>query len=369
MKKQESTDIEERNGITPAKGGVFFPVAMPDAELPAWYMEFFNAIKEEISVSRRKVMINANSQMMMMYYRIGKNILERQKSEGWGAKIIDRLSADIKATYPEQKGFSPRNLKYMRRFAEIWPDEEIVQHTVAQLSWRHNICLMEKFSEPNRRLVYAAAALKYGWSHNILDLQQQAYTLEREGKLPNNFNATLPDIDSDMIRYLFKDPFLLDFTGTDTHSREKEIEDGLSSLIEKFLLKLGQGFSYVGRQIHLELGGDDFYIDMLFYHLKLRCFVVVELKAVDFDPGMMGQLVMYQNIVDKVLRHPADAPTIGLLLVKNKNEVVVRYSLDSVNKPIGVASWETELNSEMAGKWKSSLPTIEEIECELKNEI
>lgn len=366
MGKTNIDNENTRKGVVPEQGGAFFPVPVSGASLPSWYGEFLNTIKSEISVSRRKVMLSANSQMMMMYYRIGKNILERQKSEGWGAKIIDRLSADIKSEFPELKGFSPRNIKYMRKFAEIWPDEEIVQRTVAQLSWRHNICLMEKFKEPNRRLLYAVAALKYGWSHNILDLQQQAYTIEREGKLPNNFDVTLPNIDSDMMKYLFKDPFLLDFTGADSHSREKEIEDGLSAHIEKFLLELGQGFSYVGRQIHLELGGSDFYIDMLFYHLKLRCFVVVELKAVEFEPGMMGQLVMYQNVVDKTLRHPGDAPTIGLLLVKNKNEVIVRYSLESVTKPIGVASWETELNAEITDKWKSSLPTIEDIEYELK---
>lgn len=356
-------DNKSRNGI--AKDSVFFTTKVSENELPIWYADFFENIKTEISVSRRKVMLSANSQMMMMYYRIGKTILDRQNTEGWGAKIIDRLSSDIKKAYPELKGFSPRNLKYMRKFAEVWPDEEIVQRCVAQLSWRHNICLMEKIKEPNRRLVYAMASLKYGWSHNILDLQQQAYTIERQGKLPNNFNLTLPDFDSDMMRYLFKDPFLLDFTGADSHSREKDIENGLSSHIEKFLLELGQGFSYVGRQIHLELGGDDFYIDMLFYHLKLRCYVVLELKAVDFEPGMMGQLVMYQNIVDRILKHPDDSPTIGLLLVKSKSETIVKYSVESVNKPIGVASWDTEINAEIADKWKSSLPTIEEIEKEL----
>ncbi|MCQ2339862.1 MAG: PDDEXK nuclease domain-containing protein [Paludibacteraceae bacterium] len=356
---------QDRLGIKPLQDGVFFPVAMPDSELPTWYAGFLSSIKTEISVSRRRVMISANTQMMMMYYHIGKQILEYQASEGWGAKIIDRLSADIKKAYPELKGFSPRNLKYMRKFAETWQDEAIVQRSVARLSWRHNICLMEKVKEPNRRLAYALAAYKYGWSYNILEFQLEAYTLEREGQLPNNFEQSLPEMDSDMMQYLFKDPFLLDFTGADSHSREKEIEDGLSAHIEKFLLELGQGFSYVGRQVHLECGGDDFYIDMLFYHLKLRCFVVVELKAVDFNPGMMGQLVMYQNIVDRVLRHPSDAPTIGLLLVKNKNETVVRYSLESVNKPVGVASWETEITQSMAEDLKSSLPSIEDIEASL----
>ena len=359
MGKNKKSDNRSEKDI------VSFPTKVSDNELPLWYADFFENIKTEISVSRRKAMLSANSQMMMMYYRIGKTILKRQNAEGWGSKIIDRLSSDIKEAYPELKGFSPRNLKYMRKFAEVWPNEEIVQRSVALLSWRHNICLMEKIKEPNRRLMYAMASLKYGWSHNILDLQQQAYTIERQGKLPNNFDITLPDLDSDMMQYLFKDPFLLDFTGADSHSREKDIENGLSSHIEKFLLELGQGFSYVGRQIHLELDNEDFYIDMLFYHLKLRCFVVLELKAIDFEPGMMGQLVMYQNIVDKTLKHPDDAPTIGLLLVKSKSETIVKYSVESVNKPIGVASWDTEIHSEIADKWKAALPTIEEIENEL----
>jgi len=226
---------------------------------------------------------------------------------------------------------------------------------------------MEKIKEPNRRLIYAMATVKYGWSYNILDLQQQSYTLEREGKLPNNFPTTLPQMDSDMVQQMFKDPYLLDFTGADENSREREVENALTSHITDFLLELGQGFAFVGRQVHLEVGGKDFYADMLFYHLKLRCYVVVELKAVDFDAGMMGQLNMYISAVDDLLRQSTDNPTIGLLLVKNKNETVVRYSLGGFNRPIGVASWETAIEESAKDMWKSALPTIEEIENELKD--
>lgn len=208
-------------------------------------------------------------------------------------------------------------------------------------------------------------AIKYGWSKNVLELQLENYTLEREGKLPENFDKTLPDNQSDMVRNMFKDPYLLDFTGADAYSREKDIEDSLTHHITKFLLELGQGFSFVGRQVHLEMEGQDYYIDMLFYHLTLRRFIVVELKAVAFKPEMMGQLAFYQTVVDHTLRHETDEPTIGLLLVKSKSETIVRYSLESVNKPIGVASWETQLSTEMSDKWKSALPTIEEIEREL----
>lgn len=361
-------DNRGRKGRTEEYRGAFFPVAPNEDEMPSWYHEMLNGIKDLVFEGRRKIMFTANVQMSMMYYHIGKLILQRQEAEGWGSGVIDRLSADLKKSFPEQQGFSPRNLKYMRKFAEEWPDEAIVQRCVAQLPWRHNICLLEKVKEPNRRLVYAMAALEHGWSKNILELQLENYTIERTGRLPSNFGKTLPDFQSDMVQQMFKDPYLLDFTGADSNSREKDIEEGLTNHITQFLLELGQGFSFVGRQVHLEMAGHDYYIDMLFYHLKLRCFVVVELKAVPFDPGMMGQLSFYQSVVDDTLRHESDAKTIGLLLVKSKDETIVRYSLEGINKPIGVASWETEMEKDLTDKWKSSLPTIAELEKELDKE-
>lgn len=354
-----------RRGRKTNTDDVFFPVSPTKSELPEWYGNMLQQVKKLVANERKHAMWEANTRMSMMYYHIGKTILAQREQEGWGTHIIDRLSADLKRAYPEMNGFSPRNLKYMQRFAKLWPDESIVQRCVAQLPWRHNICLMEKVKEPNRRLVYALAAIKNGWSKSILELQVENYTLERTGKLPSNFEKILPDFDSDMVQQMFKDPYLLDFTGADKNSREKEIEDGLTQHITNFLLELGQGFSFVGRQVHLEMGGHDYYIDMLFYHLQLRRFVVIELKAVPFTPEMMGQLAFYQTVVDHTLRHETDASTIGLLLVKSKSETIVKYSLESVNKPIGVASWETEISAEIADKWKSTLPTIEEIEKEL----
>ncbi|MBR4583156.1 MAG: DUF1016 family protein [Bacteroidales bacterium] len=345
--------------------GVVFPTPPASSAMPEWYAEMLDNIKQLVAEGRRQVMWTANVQMSMMYYQIGTEILKRQSTEGWGAKVVDRLSADLKHSFPEMQGFSPRNLKYMRRFAELWPDAQIVQRCVAQLPWRHNICLMEKVKEPNRRLAYAMAAIEHGWSKTILELQLENFTLERSGKIPSNFGRTMPDVQSDMVQQMFKDPYLLDFTGADSNSREKEIEDGITNHITQFLLELGQGFSFVGRQVHLELAGHDYYIDMLFYHLRLRCFVVIELKAVPFEPGMMGQLSFYQSVVDDTLRHDSDGKTIGLLLVKSKDETIVRYSLEGINKPIGVASWETDMAKNISDKWKSSLPTIEELEAEL----
>lgn len=360
---------KERKGRAEEVKGAFFPTPPAPTDMPVWYGEMLNNIKLLVANGRRQIMWTANVQMSMMYYQIGKDILQRQSAEGWGSKIVDRLSVDLKKAFPEMNGFSPRNLKYMRRFAEVWPDESIVQRSVAQLPWRHNICLMEKVKEPNRRLAYAMSAIEHGWSKTILEMQLDNYTLERTGKLPTNFDKTLPDVQSDMVQQMFKDPYLLDFTGADAKSREKDIEDGLANHITQFLLELGQGFSFVGRQVHLEMAGHDYYIDMLFYHLRLRCFVVLELKAVPFDPGMMGQLSFYQSVVDETLRHETDGKTIGLLLVKSKDETIVKYSLEGISKPIGVASWETELGNDIADKWKSALPTIEELEQELDKQL
>ena len=357
---------KERKGRKSNTEDVFCPVPPCKSGMPIWYDGMFKKISNLVADERKRVMWEANTIMSMMYYHIGQTILYQSKQEGWGARVIDRLSADLKKVYPEMKGFSPRNLKYMQRFAKLWPDEAIVQRSVAQLPWRHNICLMEKANETNRRLVYAMAAIKNGWSKSVLEMNLENYTLERKGKLPSNFDRMLPDTKTDMVQQMFKDPYLLDFTGADKYSREKEIEEGLTTHITKFLLELGQGFSFVGRQVHVEMGGHDYYIDMLFYHLQLRRFVVIELKAVPFTPEMMGQLAFYQTIVDHAFKHETDEATIGLLLVKSKSETIVKYSLESVNKPMGVASWETAISSEIADKWKSTLPTIEEIEKELE---
>lgn len=275
--------------------------------------------------------------MICLYWNIGNAILKKQKEEGWGTKVIDRISHDIKEIFPDMKGFSPRNIKYMRKFADTWKDYEIVQRVAAQIPWRSNIVLLDKLSDQDSRIWYAKKTLEHGWSSNILDLQIQSRLIVRQGKIVNNFNVALPPTDSDMANHIFKDPYLFDFLGTDIPRREVEIEKKLTEHIQKFLLELGQGFAFVGRQIHLEVGGQDFYLDLLFYHLKLRCYVVVELKACDFEPGFVSQLNMYQNVVNDILCHPDDKPTIGLLLVKGKNKAVVEYSLSGYQNPIGVA--------------------------------
>jgi predicted nuclease of restriction endonuclease-like (RecB) superfamily len=329
------------------------------------YIDLRNTIVSRIKETRIRFVLQANTGMIELYWHIGADILQRQKNEGWGAKVIDRLSADLKKEFPEMDGFSARNLGSMKRFADTWPDEAILQQAVAKLQWRSILKLMTKLNDNKVREWYAEQTLANGWSSAVLDHMMDLRLFERKGKAVTNFQKSLPPVDSDMATQIFKDPYLFDFVGTAPTRRELDLEHALVKHMEAFLLELGQGFAFVGRQVHLEVGGDDFYIDLLFYHLKMRCDVVVELKARDFEPGDVSQLNMYQNIVNDVLRHPDDKPTIGLLLVKGKNRTVVEYSLAGYTNPIGVADWKNQLTEAIPDDLKSSLPTVEEIEKEM----
>ncbi len=300
-------------------------------------------------------------------------------------KTIDRLSHDLREAFPELRGFSPRNLKYMRTFASLWPDREFVQQAAAQIPWFHNCVLLDKVSDHRTRLWYAKKAREEGWSRSVLMTQietklheregragsaldhpaQGPKLHEREGRAVTNFPRTLPPADSDMATQVFKDPYLFDFLGTAAPRAERELEQALVDHIQHFLLEMGSGFAFVGRQVLLEVGDRDFYADLLFYHLKLRRFVVVELKAVPFDPAFVGQMNLYLSAVDDLMRHSDDAPTIGLLLCKDKDRTVVEYALRGFEKPMGVAQWETTLVDSLPDDLKGSLPTVEEIEAEL----
>jgi len=342
------------------------PIPPPKSEMDAMYIALRDSIIKRIKETRLRFVIQANTEMIELYWNIGHDILRRQESEGWGAKVIDRLSVDLKEEFPDMDGFSARNLGSMKRFASVWPDPQILQQAVAKLQWRSILTLLAKVKDNSDREWYAQRALEYGWSSNVLNHMIDMRLIERKGKAVTNFLGALPPGDSDMAEQAFKDPYLFDFIGTAQMRREAEVERALVDHMEKFLLELGHGFAFVGRQVHLEVGGDDFYIDLLFYHMKLRCYVVVELKIRDFEPGDVSQLNMYQNIVDDILRHPDDKPTIGLLLVKGKNRTVVEYSLSGYTNPIGVADWRNEIAAAVPDDLKSSLPTIEEIEREME---
>ena len=331
-KRNEETTRKQRGA---AKDQVVFPLADTKLEMPESYPGFINEIKERVVRTRLETVVAANSAMILMYREIGNAILQRQKNEGWGTKVIDRMSYDLNKAVPDMQGFSPRNLKYMRKFAEAWPDIAIVQRTVALIPWRSNITLLDKLTEPELRLWYAQKTIENGFGKDMLVFQIESQLHKRQGAALQNFVAALPPHQSDMANQIFKDPYVFDFLGS---------------------------------QVHLELGGEDFYLDLLFYHLKLRCYVVVELKAGKFDAGYVSKLNMYLNVVNDTLRHPDDKPSIGLLLVKNKNKLVVEYALNGYTNPIGVANWESEIMKSLPEKIKASLPSIEEIENELKDE-
>ena len=342
-----------------------FPAVPGIVEMPAGYADWLTDLKTRIRRERLRVVLASNSAMLLLYWDIGQSIIVKQAAQGYGTRVIDRLAADLRDAFPDMKGFSPRNLKYMRAFAAAWPDRELVQAALAQVTWYHNITLLEKLDTPEDRLWYAARTVEHGWSRNILAMQIETRTRLRHGKAQNNFPATLPPEDSDMAVQVFKDPYLFDFLGTDAPRREKHLEQGLMDHIQKFLLELGQGFAFVGRQVHLELGDEDFYLDLLFYHLKLRSYIVIELKARKFEAGDGAQLGMYMTAVDRLLAHPDDKPTLGLLLVREKNRVLVEYALGGSTRPISVAEWETQLTRALPREFQGSLPTVAEIEAEL----
>lgn len=364
-RRHARAETEARLAQGRARPEARFPVGPPRAVLPEDYGATLAAIKSRIQQERVRVVLAANAAMVLLYWDIGRMILERQDRAGWGAKVIDRLAADLRAAFPGMKGFSPRNLKYMRAFAAAWPERATVQQAAAQIPWFHNCRLLDRVPDPATRQWYIEATRREGWSRNVLDMQIESRAHERQGKALTNFKTTFPPGDSDLAQQIFKDPYLFDFLGTADLRREREVEQALIEHIQHFLLELGSGFAFVGRQVPLEVGDQDFIVDLLFYHLKLRCYVVVELKAVPFDPAFVGQLNLYLSAADDLLRHPDDQPTIGLLLCRGKNRIVVEYALRHLERPVGVSGWETKLVEKLPKAMAGSLPTVEEIEAEL----
>jgi len=330
---------------------------------PPGYTEWLTDLKTRIHAAQQRAVLAVNRELLLFYSELGRDILARQAQDGWGAGIVDQVSRDLRAAFPDMKGFSRTNLLYMRAFAEAWPEPAIVQQAVGQLPWGHNLVLLTKLKTAEARLAYAQRAIDHGWSRNVLALHIEQRTLEREGKALTNFEQHLPKPQSDLARESLKDPYRFDFLSMAADANEREIESALVQHMTRFLLELGAGFAFVGRQVHLEVGGEDFYIDLLFYHLKLHAYVVIELKAGDFKPEHTGKLGFYLTAVDAQMKTPADGPTIGLLLCKSKNLVVAEYALRDTNKPIGVA--EYQLVESLPKELETSLPSIEQIEREL----
>jgi len=334
--------------------------------LPRDYLEWLDSIKGQIRAAQQKTILAANRELLQLYWTIGRDILQRQRQQGWGAKVIDRLAKDLKTAFPELKGFSSRNLKYMRRFAEAWPDPEFVQQPAAQLPWFHHCTILDKVPGTKERLWYMQKTVQHGWSRNVLVHQIESRLLEREGQATSNFAQTLPAPHSELAQQTLKDPYIFDFLSLGEAFRERELERELTRHISQFLLELGAGFAFVGKQVLLEVGGEDFYLDLLFYHLQLRCYIVIELKTGDFKPEHAGQLNFYLSAVDSQLKTEHDKPSIGLLLCKTRNKIIAEYALRDNNKPIGIA--EYQLAQALPANLEDKLPSIEQIERELQME-
>jgi predicted nuclease of restriction endonuclease-like (RecB) superfamily len=342
-----------------------FEVVPSGASTPRWYPELLNAVVDQVESGRFRAAASANHEMVATYWAIGKELLRRESDEGWGAKVVTRLSADLRDRFPEVRGFSPRNLRYMKSLAAAWPDLAMLQTASATLPWSHHVLLLDKISDESARLWYARQAASEGWSRNVLAVQIESRLHERAGKATSNFHTTLPPSSSVLAQEAMKDPYVFDFLDMTATSNERDLERQLIDHVERFLLELGRGFAFVGRQMRLDVGGDEFFPDLLFYNFRLRRFVVIELKAGKFEPGHLGQLGMYMSAVDDLLAHPDDEPTIGLLLCKTKNAVVAEYALRGYHSPIGVAEWATELETSMPADLAPGLPTIDELEAEL----
>ncbi|HKC65412.1 MAG TPA: PDDEXK nuclease domain-containing protein [Pyrinomonadaceae bacterium] len=328
------------------------------------YDDFLRDLKERIQAAQVKAALAVNSEMVLLYWRVGRDIIAEQQGRGWGAKVIDRLAADLRLAFPEMKGFSPRNLKYMRALAEAYPDEEFVQQLVAQIPWGHNLRILDAVSDSAEREWYIRETIEHGWSRSVLVHQIESGLYRRQGKALTNFERTLPAPQSELAGQLLKDPYTFDFLTLGEDALERDLERGLLNHVRQFLLELGVGFAFVGSQYHLEVGGQDFYMDLLFYHLRLRCYVVIDLKVSEFQPEFAGKMNFYLSAVDEQLRHKDDEPSIGIILCKTKNRVIVEYALRDTNKPMGVSTYQ--LTGSLPKQLKGSLPTIEEFEMELK---
>lgn len=337
------------------------------------YKEWIAGLKRRIRQSQIKAAIKVNAELLHLYWELGKDIVEKQADSQWGSGFFNELSQDLKEAFPDMQGFSVTNLKYIKRFYLFYNESDIIRHQLGDeltasiflIPWRHQTEIFTKAKSVTEALFYVQKTIEYGWSRNMLTNYMDAGLFETEGKSISNFKNTLPALQSDLAQQTLKDPYNFDFLTLRNGYVERELENALTDNITKFLIELGNGFAYVGRQVRLEVGGDEFFIDLLFYHLKLRSYVVIELKTGDFQPEYIGKLGFYVSAVNHEMKHPQDNPTIGLLICKSKNNIVAQYTLDTANLPIGIS--EYELNKLYPKDFKSSLPSIEDIENELKD--
>lgn len=343
-----------------SKSEIVQQVAAQFITVPMGYAELLEDLKNRIRSSQLRAGLAVNRELVMLYWEIGRRILAKQKIHGWGAKVVERLARDLRRSFPDMKGFSRANLLYMRAFAEAYPDSSIVQQVAGQIPWFHNCTLLDKVKDPIEREWYIRQTIQHGWSRNILVHQIESGLYKRQGKAITNFERTLPAPQSELAQQILKDPYIFDFLSIGKEAKERDLEKALLEQIRLFLLELGVGFTFVGSQYHLEIGGEDFYIDLLFYHLRLRCFVVIDLKIGEFQPEYAGKMNFYLSAVDDLLRHKDDQPSIGIVLCKDKNKEIVKYTLRDTRKPIGVSAYK--LTETLPKNLKGELPSIKELQ-------
>jgi len=328
--------IQERN--PPMKHRT--AITSHNPELPEGYPEFIVSLKQRIRSAQVKAALSVNRELVLLYWQIGNDILTRQEREGWGTKVIDRLSSDLIHEFPEMKGFSVRNLKYMRRFAESWCDLQFVQQVAAQIPWFHHCVILDKVPDLPEREWYIRETIRNGWSRNVLVHQIESGLVNRAGTSVTNFSATLPAPQSDLALEVVKDPYIFDFLGRSAEISERDLHRSFLERLRDFLVELGIGFAFLGSEYHLEIGDQDFYLDLLFYHTRLHCYIIIELKIGVFVPEFAGKLNFYLSAADDLLRDPAiDQPTIGILLCREKNRVIAEYALRDMSKPMAVSTY------------------------------
>ena len=337
---------------------------LPDNQID--YINILESLKQKIRQARIKATYNANSQMLTVFWEIGKTILDQQKSEGWGTKVIKRLAQDLKSEFPEMKGLSERNLVYMQSFAANYPDFLITQGALAKLPWYHHITLLDKVKNDNERLFYIMETALNGWSRDVMVHQIESGLYTRKGKIISNFKQTIEPDQSELVQQVFKDPYKFDFIYLGNEAKERDIEDALTNQLTKFLLELGQYFSFMGRQYKMMLGDKEYFYDLLFYHTRLKRYVVIELKIDEFKPEYKGKMEFYLTLADEQLKAEGDEPSIGLILCKTKDGLVAEYTLRDSTKPIGIA--EYKISENLPENIQSEMPSIAEIEAEIEKE-
>ena len=330
---------------------------------PHDYNGWLVSLKERIRTAQIRAVAAVNTELVLLYWQIGTDILDRQEKQGWGSKVIEALAKDLRKEFPEMKGFSRSNLMYMRAFAQAWPDFPIVQAVLGQLPWYHQIALVEKLKTSPEREWYAKAAIEHGWSRNVLVHHIETRLRDRQGAAPTNFKRSLPAPHSDLAQQALKDPYVFDFMSIAEDAKERALEEGLIQHLQAFMLELGKGFAFVGRQYHLEIGGDDFYLDLLFFNIALNCYVVIDLKAGEFKPEYAGKMQFYVAAIDAEVKLSHHNKTIGLILCKTKKGFMVDYTLRETQAPIGVAAYRG-----MPPEIAQALPTIEQLEAEFSRE-